>query len=298
MVALALTGLRVSAEEPPSDSNPPAAVQEALDLLTYDGMIGVEDRLKKVVPLGDVAVPYLVRAYEVGADQNRGMVAMAICRINTALSREAARRIISENKFRLGTSIAIYEYPAEFDLELAPVLIRAMRDESLTFWASERLVRMIEREPSRAGLIVDALDDREKDQSYVRSLGDVLTCVAITGCYSPPSLDKYVAYHNAFWRQWWAQHKDENGFEWLIEPATSRYPDSRENALQRMGYLRVEAARPYLLAALKSPEEKERYWGAVGLSELNGWPPIADRATEANRKAYVEAVLRRLAGEK
>ncbi|CAN5742867.1 hypothetical protein BH09VER1_BH09VER1_10890 [soil metagenome] len=277
---------------------PPAKVKEAIEWLTDPGMMSENDRLKKVVPLGDAAVPWLVQACDKAGEGDGGMIAVALCRINTPLSRESARNIILENKSRLGASSVMENYPAEFDLELAPVLIQTLRGESLAGWAGEGLVRMIERRPPLAALVVAALDDGEKDRRYGMRLGEVLERVSATGSGSPRAGQDYMAHHNAFWRQWWARHKDQNGFEWLIEPAASSDPDSRANALQRMGYLHVEEARPYFQAALKSTVVEDRYWGAAGLSELNGWPHMTERATEESMKAYADAVLQRMMGAK
>ena len=273
------------------DSSRTSLIEQAVEQMSagLGHKVQMQPGIDKVASFGDEAVPLLVRRYETTDDGKCWPIVFCLCQISTDDSLRFVQQMLNEHKKKWATSAAIKNYPI--------VLIGLVQLQEHRYDAIERLKKMIDKKPSRAGQIVDALKDDKNLEAYEYELGEILAYVSgysYTWCvWIPPGKDR-VAFRNNFWREWWSRNKDKDVFGWLQETVTSDNENRVTAALQRLYAIRDKRAVPYFLKSLDSPSDSVQYWAVVGLKNLDGTLPEAGYLSEAfhNEKDKIIPLLK------
>ena len=189
-----------------------------------------EPIVDRVVVCGDRAVPILTNRL---ADRDEGThqyLLICLCRINTDVSLKPVREILGDYSLdeeirtnRMSHERGIYagyddkmnairEYPTNHETKILPQLIH-YSDYSysgISFWACDRLRKMIHREPTVVGVMIASLDDNREEFSL--NLGDILNRELGNPFRWPPGSvsdtpQNSTARYNSFWHDWWEQNK-------------------------------------------------------------------------------------------
>lgn len=265
----------VAASGMAQDTNRAAQIQQAISRM-LDGLghkVVMQPRIDEVASFGEAAVPSVLKIYEQTDDEACWPLVACLCQIQTDTSLNFVQGILREHKQRRATSAAIRYYPIPREDDITEHLIGLVGIQAVGYDATERLKKMIDRKPSRAGLLVSALKDDKDQESYAYELGETLAFVSgysHTWCvWVPPGRDP-VAFRNDFWREWWKRNKDKDVIGWLVEAVTSDNESRQAEALQRLWATGDKRAQPYFLKALDSPSTRVQYWGVVGMKSMRG----------------------------
>jgi hypothetical protein len=257
------------------DTDRTAQIQQAIErmLAGLGHKVVMQPRIDEVASFGEAAVPSVLKTYEQTDDDACWPLVACLCQIQTDASLGFVQGILREHKKRWATSAAIRYYPLLREDDISEILIGLVGVKAVGYDATERLKEMIDRKPSRAGLLVSALKDDKTQESYTYELGEILAFVSgysHTWCvWVPPGRDP-VAFRNEFWREWWKRNKDKDVFGWLVEAVTSDNEWRQAEALQRLWATGDRRAEPYFLKALDGPSTHVQYWGVVGMKSMRG----------------------------
>lgn len=284
---ISVTGLLflVAASGVAQDTNRDAQIEQAITRML--GGLGhkvvMQPRIDEVVSFGEAAVPSVVKTYEQTDDDACWLLVACLCQIQTDASLSFVQGILREPKKRRATSAAIRYYPVPREDDITEVLIGLVGVETVGYDATERLKKMIDRKPSRAGLLVAALKDDKSQERYAYEVGEILAFASgysHTWCVGVPPGHDPVAFRNAFWREWWKRNKDKDVFGWLVEAVTSDNESRQAEALQRLWAVGDKRAMPYFLKALDNHSTRVQYWGVVGLKGAEGSLPKSGYLSE------------------
>lgn len=262
------------------ETNRTAQIQEAIAWM-LDGLgrkVDLQPRIDQVAAFGDAAVPSVVKTYEQADDGACWPLVACLCQIQTDAALSFVQGILRENKKRRSIEAAIRYYPIRREDDITEILIGLVGVETVGYDATERLKKMIDRKPSRAGLLVAALKDDKSEERYAYKLGEILAFASgysHTWCVGVPPGHDPVVFRNDFWREWWNRNGNKDVFGWLVEAVTSDKDSRQAQALQRLWAIRDKRAMPYFLKALDSHSTRVQYWGVVGLKQLEGSLPKA-----------------------
>ena len=151
-------------------------------------------------------------------------------------------------------------------------LIESLRVPKLAYDSTERLRKMIDRKPARAGQLAATLNDDNSKDEQGRQIGDILAFVSGYSnlwAVKASSNSEPVKITNKWWREWWNRNKDRDIFGWLEESISIDNEEHKTTVLQRMSAIKDKRALPYFLKALDSPRPDVQYWGVTGLQGLD-----------------------------
>ena len=279
MLALAIT------KGAAQDTNRTIRIEQAIDqMLAGPGhKVEMQPLIDRIASFREAAVPSLIQRYEKTDDDRCWPLMSCMCQIGTDTSLNFVRQVLSEHKKKWATSRAIKDYPISKEDDIAPELIDLVGVREQSYDAVERLKKMIDRKPSRAGQLVGALRDDHSLEAYEYELGEILAFVSgysHTWCVGVPPGQDAVAYRNNFWREWWARNKDNGVFEWLQEAVISDNESRQAEALQRLWAIGDKRATPYFRKALDSLSNRVQYWAVVGLKGVEGTMPKSGYLSE------------------
>ncbi|MCY3020854.1 MAG: hypothetical protein NTW87_17695 [Planctomycetota bacterium] len=279
-VVLILVGTKGFAQ----DTNRTTQIEQAIQRI-FDGFgqkVALQPRIDEVAAFGDEAVPLLIKTYDVTDDDKCWPLVSCLCAIGTDTSLQFVRQILKEPKKIWAVSSAIKDYPIAREDDITALLIEVVRVPRLgakqgfkmNFDADDRLKKMIERKPSRAGQLVEALRDDDTVGAYGTPLGSILAFVSGYSnlwAVTMPGKDP-VKITNKFWTEWWSRNKAKDVFGWLQESIAANGEEHKTTVLQRMRATKDRRALPYFLKALESPSPNVQYCGVAGLKSLEGTP--------------------------
>jgi hypothetical protein len=238
----------------------------------------MQPRIDEVASFGEAAVLHLIKWYNQTDDKACWPLVACLCQIQTDSALRFVQGILKEHKKEWATRSAIKDYPVTREDDITESLIELVRMRGVVGYdATERLKKMIDRKPSRAGQLVSALKDDKAQESFAYELGEILAFVSGYShtwcCFGVPPGRDPVTFRNDFWRDWWKRNKDNDVFAWLVEAVTSDNESRQAEALQRLWAVADKHALPYFLKALDSPSTRVQYWGVVGLKSVQGTLP-------------------------
>ena len=251
----------------------------------FDGFghkVEMQPRIDKVAAFGDEAVPLLIKAYDAADEDKSRPIVSCLCAVGTDASLRFVQQILKEPKNISAAIRAIVDYPITRENDITTLLIEVVRkprqdaknDTMLKYDAEERLKKMIDREPSRAGQLVDVMNDDDTAGTCGTPLCTILAHVSGYSnlwAVSMPGKDR-VKITSVFWVEWWRRNKEKDVFGWLQESIAANDEEHKATVLQRMWAIKDRRATPYFLKALDSPSVGVQYWGATGLKSLEGSP--------------------------
>ena len=293
-VALAVGGLHpCCAEYSVHTEQIEQAIQDMLSGLGHK--VVMQPRIDAVAAFGDDAVPLLIDRYRQTADDRCWPLISALCQIRSSAALQFVRQILKEHTKRYATSASIREYPIENEDDIIGLLIELLRVDEQQYDATERLKKMLDRKPSRAGQLVGLLRDDSDSKDFNYRIGEILAFVSgysDTWCvWIPPGQDR-IAFRNAFWQDWWKRNRERDVFGWLTEAVSSDNDSRQAQALQRMWATRDRRAIPYFIAGLNSPSEQVRYWAVVGLKQAEGSMPDSGYLSETFQQEKGQIITR------
>jgi len=273
------------------------AIEQAIEhmLSGHGHKVVMQPRIDAVASFGEDAVPLLVKRYETASDESSSLLVSSLCQIASPNALSFVRQILTDHAKPQSTANAIREYPIDHEDDIVGLLIELVRVQGQRYDASERLKDMIQRKPSRAGELVQALEDQADSEGFSHQLGEILAFVSgysHTWCVSIPPGENAVVFRNEFWRNWWSRNRSEDVFGWLVETVTSDNDSRKAQALQRMGTAGDRRAIPFFIKGLDSQSERVQYWAVVGLKGIERSLPATGYAYESFEREKSEVISR------
>jgi len=263
-------------------STDPAQIEAAVDrMLTAmrvnRGISVYADRVDGMVRYGDAAVPILIHKHDEVVEQKLWALVACLCKLPTTESRKFLMGVIRKHINHIATSYAISHYPIQHEGDIVAILIEILPLRVLGHTASDRLCKVILRNPPTAGLLVAELVDDTSSVPRNRKLHNILARVSGYGYFEWPHTNPNgkitTESENGFWRDWWKRNQKKEVFGWLTEALYRDRGGRRSYALQVLGNLNDKRAIPHLVSALDDKEYRIRFSAVRGLKKIEGTNP-------------------------